>query len=175
MRSILFCHNSFLLYTLFPVAQGLRGNLLRVVTGLIVVGDEIVVHLVRSWDNNEIADLYRAGGWWKEEYDPAALGSLIQGSFSFAVAVDKKTGRAVGMGRVISDGVSDGYIQDLVVLPEYRKSGIGREMVSALVDRCMKSGITWIALIAEPDTENFYLPLGFRPMQGHVPLILRGE
>jgi aralkylamine N-acetyltransferase len=143
--------------------------------GMIVVGDEIVIQLVRSWDNNEIADLYRAGGWWKEEYDPAALVSLIQGSFSFAVAVEKKTGKAIGMGRVISDGVSDGYIQDLVVLADYRKSGIGREMVSALVERCIQSGITWIALIAEPDTENFYLPLGFVPMQGYVPLIFRGE
>ena len=151
------------------------GNLLRVAAGMNVVGDDIVVQLVRSWDNNEIADLYRAGGWWKEEYDPAALGSLIRGSFSFAVAVEKKTGKAIGMGRVISDGVSDGYIQDLVVLPDYRKSGIGRDMVSALVDQCIKSGITWIALIAEPDTEIFYLPLGFLPMQGCVPLIFRGE
>jgi ribosomal protein S18 acetylase RimI-like enzyme len=143
--------------------------------GMISVRDEIVVQLIRSWDNDEIADLYRAGGWWKEEYDPAALGSLIRGSFSFAVAVDKKTGKAVGMGRVISDGVSDGYIQDLVVLTDYQKSGIGREIVSALVNRCIKAGITWIALVAEPDTEGFYLPLGFVPMQGHVPLIFRGD
>jgi len=140
-----------------------------------VVGDNCVVQLVRSWDNNEIADLYRAGGWWKEDYDPPALGALIRGSFSFAVAVDTKTGKAIGMGRVISDGVSDGYIQDLVVVPEYRKSGIGREMVSALVERCLESGITWIALIAEPDTENFYTPLGFTPMERHIPLIFRGE
>ena len=142
---------------------------------MITVGDEIVVQLVRSWDNNEIADLYRAGGWWKEEYDPAALDSLIQGSFSFAVAVEKNTGKAIGMGRVLSDGVSDGYIQDLVVLPDYRQSGIGREMVSVLVEQCIQSGVTWIALIAEPGTETFYLPLGFVPMQGHIPLIFRGE
>ncbi|MFA4825743.1 MAG: GNAT family N-acetyltransferase [Methanoregula sp.] len=142
---------------------------------MIAVENEIIVQLVRSWDNDQIADLYRAGGWWKEEYDPAALGSLIRGSFSFAVAVDTKTGKAIGMGRVISDGVSDGYIQDLVVLRDFRKSGIGKEIVSALVERCIQSGITWIALIAEPDTENFYLPLGFVPMQGHVPLLFRSE
>jgi len=142
---------------------------------MISVEPDIVVQLVRSWDNNEIADLYRAGGWWKDEYDPSALGSLIGGSFLFAVAVDKKTGKAVGMGRVISDGVSDGYIQDLVVFPAYRKSGIGKEIISALVDRCVKAGVTWIALIAEPGSEQFYLPLGFKTMEGHVPLIFRGE
>ncbi|MDO9323751.1 MAG: GNAT family N-acetyltransferase [Methanoregula sp.] len=142
---------------------------------MIAVEDEIVVQLVRSWDNDEIADLYRTGGWWKEEYDPAALGSLIQGSFSFAVAVDKKTGKTIGMGRVISDGVSDGYIQDLVVLPDYRKSGIGREIMSALVEQCIKSGITWIALIAEPGSQIFYETLGFKLMEGHIPLIFRGD
>jgi len=143
--------------------------------GMITVADEIDVKLVNSWSNDEIADLYRVGGWWKDEYDPMALVSLIRGSFSFVVAVDKKTGKAVGMGRVISDGVSDGYIQDLVVHPDYRKSGVGREMVSVLIRECIQSGVTWIALIAEPGSEHFYQPLGFEPMQGHVPLIYRGD
>jgi GNAT superfamily N-acetyltransferase len=142
---------------------------------MIAVEDEIAVRLVHGWDEEEIADLYRAGGWWKEEYKPEDLRPLIRGSFAFVVASDTKTGRAIGMGRVISDGVSDGYIQDLVVLPGYRKSGVGRKIVASLVERCLQSGVTWIALIAEPGTEQFYQPLGFRPMEGHVPLIHRGD
>ncbi|HUT39258.1 MAG TPA: GNAT family N-acetyltransferase [Methanoregula sp.] len=139
------------------------------------MGDNIAVQLVHSWDEVEIANLYQAGGWWKEEYDPKELPRLIQGSFLFAVAVDIKTGRAVGMGRVISDGVSDGYIQDLVVLPEYRKTGIGTQIVSTLVKKCVELGIFWIGLIAEPETEKFYLPSGFHPMEGHTPLIFRSD
>lgn len=140
---------------------------------MITLGDNTSVQLVHSWDNLEIADLYRAGGWWKEEYNPDELPRLVQGSFLFAVAVDEKTGRAIGMGRIISDGVSDGYIQDLVVLPEFRRTGIGSEIVSTLVKKCVELGIIWIGLIAEPDTEKFYLPLGFHPMNGHTPLIFR--
>ena len=79
------------------------------------------------------------------------------------------------MGRVISDGVSDGYIQDLVVLPEYRKTGVGRQIVATLVNKCVEPGISWIGLIAEPDTEKFYLPSGFHPMEGHTPLIFRRD
>ena len=142
---------------------------------MIAVEDEVVVRLIHSWDEEEIADLYRAGGWWKEEYKPEDLRPLIRGSFVFAVASDTKTGHAVGMGRVISDGVSDGYIQDLVVLPQYRKRGTGKQILAALVDKCLQSGITWIGLIAEPETERFYQPLGFRTMEGHVPLIYRGK
>jgi aralkylamine N-acetyltransferase len=139
------------------------------------MGTEIVVQLVRSWDVHEIADLYRAGGWWKEEYSPDDLHALIRGSYLFAVAVHRTSGRAVGMGRVISDGVSDGYIQDLVVLPVCRGSGVGKMIVATLVAECKKNGVTWIGLIAEPETEPFYQPLGFLPMAGHVPLLYRGD
>jgi GNAT superfamily N-acetyltransferase len=142
---------------------------------VITVEDDITIQLVRDWDELDIVNLYRAGGWWKEEYNPRELPRLIRGSFLFVVAVDVKTGHAVGMGRVISDGVSDGYIQDLVVLPEYRKTGIGARIISTLVKKCVERGISWIGIIAEPDTEKFYLPLGFHPMEGHVPLKFRSD
>jgi aralkylamine N-acetyltransferase len=141
----------------------------------LLVAEEIAVMVVQTWDEKEIAALYKAGGWWKEEFKSEDLRYLITGSFAFAVATETKTGRAIGMGRVIADGVSDGYIQDLVVLPQYRKSGVGTQIVAVLVNRCLQSGITWIGLIAEPDTEKFYLPLGFHPMNRHVPLIFHGE
>lgn len=87
------------------------------------------------------------------------------------MAVELPAGRAIGMGRVLSDGVSDGYIQDLVVLPGYRKSGIGRMITSALLAACRAKGLSWIGLIAEPGSERFYLPLGFRRMRGYIPLL----
>lgn len=139
------------------------------------MGDGIIVRLVDTWDADEIVSLYRAGGWWKEEYDPASIPGLIRGSFAFAVAVDRTTGRAIGMGRVISDSVSDGYIQDLVVLPAFRNQGIGREIVDMLVTTCRNAGIIWIGLIAEPDTEKFYSPLGFQVMAEHVPLLWKRD
>jgi len=139
--------------------------------GVTAVDSDVVIRLVDAWDDEEIVQLYCAGGWWKDEYDPKTLPDLIRGSFAFAVAIDRKTGHAIGMGRVLSDGVSDGYIQDLVVLPEYRNKGIGKEIVAALVRQCSHAGITWIGLIAEPGTESFYQPLGFGLMQGHVPLL----
>ncbi|MBM4321411.1 MAG: hypothetical protein FJ125_16090, partial [Deltaproteobacteria bacterium] len=50
----------------------------------------------------QIVELYRAAGWWKE--DPAwraGLGALIRGSFCFLVARDVAVNRIVGMGRTI--------------------------------------------------------------------------
>ena len=47
---------------------------------------------------------------------------------------------------MISDGVSDGYIQDLFVLPEYRLSGIGGRIVKALLEKCRVNGLEWVGL-----------------------------
>jgi ribosomal protein S18 acetylase RimI-like enzyme len=133
----------------------------------------IVVKFVTTWDETALRDLYRAGGWWKEEWDPEGISLLIQGSYLFAVAVDKKTQRTVGMGRIISDGVSDAYIQDLVVHPGFRNKGVGKMILASLLSYCRDKKMTWIGLIAEPGTAGFYYPLGFRPMKGYVPMIYR--
>jgi ribosomal protein S18 acetylase RimI-like enzyme len=139
------------------------------------VEEVIEIRIVRSWDAGEIEHLYRAGGWWKDEYDPAGICPLIKGSHIFAVAVNTTTGRAVGMGRVISDGCSDGYIQDVIVLPEYRGRKVGSLIINALIERGRDAGLTWIGLIAEPGNDLFYASLGFAPMEGYVPMILRRD
>jgi ribosomal protein S18 acetylase RimI-like enzyme len=135
----------------------------------------VEIRLVRAWDSGQIVTLYRAGGWWKEEYEAAGIPALVSGSFLFAIAIDTTTGTAVGMGRVISDGVSDGYIQDLVVLPMYRRYGIGRRMVTALVRACRERGLGWIGLVSQPGCEEFYSDLGFKRMEGFVPLLYEGD
>jgi ribosomal protein S18 acetylase RimI-like enzyme len=132
--------------------------------------EEIEIKIVDKWPNGEIVNLYKAGGWWKDNYDPSGLKHLMEGSYVFAVAIDKKSKKAIGMGRLLSDGVSDAYIQDLVVLHEYRDKGIGREIVKILLNLCKKKGINWVGLIAEPDQDGFYSTLGFKQMKKYVPM-----
>jgi len=133
------------------------------------------IDLVVSWQEEQIADLYRAAGWWKKGMDASKINDLIRGSFLFAVAIDISTGRAVGMGRVISDGIADAYIQDLVVQGEWRCWGVGKMILTKLLQECIFRKITWIGLIAEPGKEEFYGSLGFAPMPGHVPMLFHEE
>jgi GNAT superfamily N-acetyltransferase len=131
---------------------------------------DIEIRFVNTWSEDEIVDLYKAGGWWKNCYNKSGIKPLIKGSFAFIVAVDKKTEKAVGMGRLISDGVSDAYIQDLVVLPDYRSQGIGEKLVQSLLEYCKSKGIIWIGLIAEPKQDGFYLPFGFKHLKNYIPM-----
>jgi GNAT superfamily N-acetyltransferase len=134
--------------------------------------DRIEIRLVKAWEEEPIVELYRAGGWWREGMDPSRLHELISGSYLFAVAINISTGKPIGMGRVMSDGIADAYIHDVVVLEQWRKKGVGRMVVSALLEGCWSNGITWIGVIAQPGTEKLYRSLGFAPMDGHVPMVL---
>ena len=132
--------------------------------------NNIEIKFVDTWSKDDIVELYKAGGWWKESYDSSAIDQLIKGSYAFAVVIDKKSNKTIGMGRILSDGVSDAYIQDLVVLPEYRDQGIGKQLVKFLLKRCKDDGIFWIGLIAEPDQDGFYSTIGFKQMEKYIPM-----
>jgi len=131
---------------------------------------DVEIRIVKNWPDGQIIELYKAGGWWDGTGNPSVVKKIISGSFVFAVAVNKVTGRAIGMGRAMSDGASDAYIQDVVVLPEFRKQDIGKMLIIALRDYCLARGIAWLALVAEAGTEEFYRGMGFRVMEGHTPM-----
>jgi aralkylamine N-acetyltransferase len=117
-----------------------------------------------------VIELYKAGGWWKESAAARAIiPAMIRGSFCFMVASEGE--RLVGMGRAISDGASDAYIQDVVVLTSHRGRGIGRELIARLTAHCRTAGIGWIGLVAEPGTERFYQQLGYRALAGYLPML----
>jgi len=119
----------------------------------------------------EIVDLYKTAGWWQESDGArAVIPLMIRGSFCFMVArsID---GRIVGMARVISDGYSDAYIQDVVVLNNYRRRGIGRELGRRLTQFCISRKIAWIGLIAEPGTQGLYEELDFGPLLDYQPML----
>ena len=141
------------------------------------MADEIYYSILKDAGTetvNDIISLYKAGGWWDSESKPEIIPSMIKGSFIFLAALDEN-GKMTGMGRAISDGVSDAYIQDVVVLNDLRGKGIGRGIISTLTRLCVEKGILWIGLVAEPHTEAFYERLGFKPLEGHTALKFSGN
>ncbi|MCK5845698.1 MAG: GNAT family N-acetyltransferase, partial [Victivallales bacterium] len=116
---------------------------------------------------------YKDAGWWEGKYDSDAsfIQKLVAGSHLFAAALDVN-GRMIGMGRTISDGCSDAYIQDVVVLSEFRGRGIGGKIIRTLLTELRNRGVDWIGLIGEPGTKLFYEKQGFTVMKCHIPMKL---
>jgi len=100
----------------------------------------------------------------------AGIAGLYKAMGSHCFLVARSGGRLVGMGRAISDRVSDGYIQDVFVRPSLRGRGVGAELVRRLALRLRIDGLGWIGLIAADGTWPFYAGLGFRKMRRHDPM-----
>jgi ribosomal protein S18 acetylase RimI-like enzyme len=137
--------------------------------------DRVNTFIIRVPTENqirEITGLYRAQGWWQagDDENPQLIPKLIAGSHCFVVALDGED--IVGMGRAISDGVSDAYIQDLIVRSDYRNRGIGRRILQALLERLHADGLHWIGLIAEPGSYGLYRWAGFQEMSDRIPMLM---
>jgi spermidine synthase len=120
-----------------------------------------------------LSEMYRAAGWWRRGDTPLLAGRIVRGSRRFLVVRDGR--RIVGMGRALSDGASDAYIQDVFVEKTHRGRGIGAEIVRRLVLRLKADRLGWIGLIAAEGTYPFYEGLGFRRMKGCDPMLLKGS
>lgn len=140
----------------------------------IQMSETITYEVVTAAPVEAIVALYQAGGWWQESPEArAVIPHMIRGSFCFMVARDPE-GRMVGMGRVISDGFSDAYIQDVVVVKHLRGKNIGRELVLRLARYCEERNLEWIGLVAEPGTYDFYQKLGFSLKEGFQLMLKAG-
>lgn len=136
---------------------------------------QIEYSIVTKADRDQIIALYKQAGWWKlsDDADTSFVDKMISSTYLFAIA--RKEGMIIGMGRAISDGVSDAYIQDVTVLSEFRKKGIGAGLIKLLLSKLKDNKIGWIGLISEPGAEDFYKDLGFEVMEGHTPYILKQD
>ena len=71
--------------------------------------------------------------------------------------------RLVGAGRALADGADCSYICDVAVLPGHQGAGLGKQIVSRLVEA--SRGHRKIILYAVPGKEPFYRKFGFLRMK----------
>jgi ribosomal protein S18 acetylase RimI-like enzyme len=72
------------------------------------------------------------------------------------------SGELIAAGRALADGKDCSYICDVAVHPSHQGRGLGKEVVSRLVD--FSKDHKKIILYAAPGKEPFYKKLGFKRM-----------
>ena len=126
-----------------------------------------IITTLEEADFSRLRQLYIEAGWISPD-DPAQfLRPALAGSCAAVGAFDEN-GELAGFARALSDGCSDAYIQDVVVSPECRGQGIGRQLIAVLEAELRRRGVDWIGLVGEPGTENFYEKLGFEARPGYT-------
>lgn len=76
----------------------------------------------------EIFPLYEAVGWTNYTSNPIMLQNALEHSLFILTARDEE-GKLIGFLRAVGDGYSILYIQDIIVLPEYQRQGIGTQLL----------------------------------------------
>src|SRR6056297_1663066 len=120
---------------------------------------EIIYKYNSSFAKNDILSLYDSVGWSEYTKNIEKLLKALNNSLYILTAWDKN--KLVGLIRVVGDGETIIYIQDILVLREYQRQGIGSKLLKSVLDKYNK--IRQKVLLTD-DTEKtrlFYETNGF--------------
>lgn len=111
-------------------------------------------------NQKQLINLYNSVGWTAYTKNPIELKTAINNSLLTIAAINED--KLVGLIRVVGDGVSIIFIQDLLVLPSYQGQGIGTHLVKQVLARFHAVRQKVLLTIDETDTRFFYEKCGFR-------------
>ncbi len=88
-------------------------------------------------------------------------------------------GELVGMGRLVGDGAMYWYLQEIIILPQFQRKGIGTKIVNHLVDyakaNSMTGKFTTIGGVSAKGKEPFYEKMGFEIISNGLYKIIEIE
>lgn len=119
-----------------------------------------------DWKDNSLTyDIYynlREGVGWNNFTEPQAREALKNSKYDIVVFTEEK---AIGMGRLIGDGIYY-TIVDVVVVPEFQGKGIGTKIINEIMNYITKNipkgGRVSVQLISAKGKDLFYEKIGFK-------------
>ncbi|MGO2068051.1 GNAT family N-acetyltransferase [Glutamicibacter arilaitensis] len=107
----------------------------------------------------QILSLYDSVGWSAYTDDPEVLIQALSNS-TFAVYAYDQQQQLAGLIRVISDNATICYVQDILVRPSAQRSGIGRALFDAVLQKFQH--VRKLVLITDdmPQQRAFYESMG---------------
>ena len=118
-----------------------------------------IIKEYKNYNEQEILDLYKSVEWDLYIVDPTMLKNAYNNSLkTYGAYVDDKL---VGIIRVVGDGYSVVFIQDLLIRPEFQRRGIGRALMQRIIDEY--KGVYQMHLLTDntEKTIGFYKSMGF--------------
>lgn len=109
---------------------------------------------------DQLIDLYNDVEWSSYTEDKMKLKNAIDNSLKVITAWDNE--RLVGLIRVVGDGCTIIYIQDILILKDYQGQGIGSHLLKLTLERY--KDIRQILLMTDEteETINFYQKNGMK-------------
>ena len=107
----------------------------------------------------QLINLYQSVGWTSYTEKPELLQQAVHNSLYVLGAFDHD--QLIGLIRVVGDGLTIIYIQDLLVLPAYQNQGIGSTLINKVRKEFRHVRQKVLLTMEEPETRAFYEKNGF--------------
>ena len=124
--------------------------------------ESVVIRDYDAFDRNEIMNLYTSVGWTNYTDHPQMLEKAYMNSLCTLGAYTADNS-LIGIIRAVGDGASILFIQDIIVLPEFQRRGIGTALLRAIISRYPDVYQTELMTDNTDKTIAFYKSLGFTP------------
>ena len=111
---------------------------------------------------DDVLHLYQAVGWTNYTHQPQMLEQSLAHSLAIYVARDGE--KIVGLVRLVGDGFSSVFVQDLIVLPTYQRQGIGSDLMKEALGDFKDAYQVQLATDQTEKTLGFYRSLGFETL-----------
>ena len=110
-------------------------------------------------DMEELKALYQSVGWTNYTEHMEMLENAYEHSLKiYGAYVNEKL---AGIIRVVGDGCSVIYIQDILVFPEYQRQGIGKSLINKILTEYADVYQIMLTTDDQPKTKAFYKSAGF--------------
>ena len=110
----------------------------------------------------DVLHLYQAVGWTNYTHQPEMLEQSLAHSLAIYLAQDGE--KIVGLVRLVGDGFSSVFVQDLIVLPSYQRQGIGSNLMKEALADYKDAYKIQLATEQTEKTLGFYRSLGFETL-----------
>ena len=116
----------------------------------------------KNYKEDEILSLYTAVGWTAYTDNPVALKAGYENSLLILAAYEGE--ELQGIIRVVGDGQTIVFIQDILVFPNKQRKGIGTALIKEILERYKNVRQIELATDNTPKTVEFYKSMGFHEM-----------
>jgi GNAT superfamily N-acetyltransferase len=120
--------------------------------------------------NGELNGLF-AGSW--PEHRWRDFGLILAHSLAYVCAYREKA--LIGYVNLAWDGGIHAFVLDTTVHPDWRRRGIGTELVRRAAAAARQRGIVWLHVDCEPHLRDFYRGCGFYPTAAGLMNLFSGD
>ncbi len=115
-------------------------------------------------NSKEICALRTAVGW---DAADGTYDDILKKLYAY-YTVRNDGSELIGYVSVLSDGIADAFLIDLMVHPEHQESGLGIRIVRKAASDVKQAGIQCIQVTFDDSLEPFYRKCGFHIFRGGI-------